>query len=184
MLTKLTGRQELTFSVVSAPLQALILKKKKKKGSVWRSCVCCSCVGFAALHSPSSTGLDCSSCSLTLFTSWPLPHTAATYDITSLLASGTGNRHRRLDQGSREIWPHHNYDSPLTSPPLTPGWSLFLGRRTLVLSSISFSDSEVTTETWSHSALTVGAKHQLRLDDGTFAEPPHSPHPRPLLTFK
>lgn len=31
MLTKLTGRQELTFSVVSAPLQALILKKKKKK---------------------------------------------------------------------------------------------------------------------------------------------------------
>lgn len=37
--------------------------------------------------SPSSTGLDWSSCSFTLFTSWPFPHTAATYDITSLLAS-------------------------------------------------------------------------------------------------
>lgn len=37
--------------------------------------------------SPSSTGLDWSSCSFTLFTSWPFPHTAATYDITNLLAS-------------------------------------------------------------------------------------------------
>lgn len=36
---------------------------------------------------PSRTGFDCRSCSFTWLTSAPLPHTAATYDMTSLLAS-------------------------------------------------------------------------------------------------
>lgn len=40
-----------------------------------------------SMYIPSSTGLDWSNCSLTRFTCSPFPHTAATYDIISLLAS-------------------------------------------------------------------------------------------------
>lgn len=68
----------------------IISKLMGKGGTVifqtWDKAAVC---GRRSLHLPSRTGLDCSSCSLTLFTSWPFPHTAATYDITSLLASGT-----------------------------------------------------------------------------------------------
>lgn len=88
----------------------------------WRWCD----EGNRALHIPSSTGLDCSSCSFTLFTSWPLPHTAATYDITSLLASGThsttrGQRsHFQMKQDRTPKSPLHHF-SQLSFP--TPPWS-------------------------------------------------------------
>ena len=46
-----------------------------------------SFLSVLALPKASSTGLDCSSCSLTLSISRPLPDTAATYCMMTLLAS-------------------------------------------------------------------------------------------------
>ena len=71
-------------------------------------------------HSPSSTGLDCSSCSLTLFTSWPFPHTAATYDITSLLASGT-HTNTHTDKNIRvKPFARHDWGTSATCPKNSP----------------------------------------------------------------
>ena len=46
-------------------------------------------------HTPSSTGLDWSNCSLTLSTSQPFPDTAATYCITIFDASTVGTKRRQ-----------------------------------------------------------------------------------------
>lgn len=71
-------------------------------------------------HSPSSTGLDCSSCSFTLFTSWPFPQTAATYDITSLLASGCSERDRQGSFIKNHSTSRHGWTEAHPKIPLTP----------------------------------------------------------------